>query len=56
VKVWENTFQENVPRKQAGLPILTSDAVNYKCKLDRREKVVCSILIKDNIHRVNNNY
>ena len=34
---WEEIIQENEPRKQAGVPILISDKVDFKLKLIRRD-------------------
>jgi exonuclease III len=51
VKGWKTIYQVNVPRKQAGVPILISDKADFKPTLIKQDKEGHSILIKGN-----NNY
>jgi hypothetical protein len=50
---WEDEkyFQANGPWKQAGVVIFTSDKVDFKSKLVRRDKEGHSILIKQIINK-----
>jgi exonuclease III len=51
VKGWKKIYQANGPWKQAGVAILTSDKVDLKLILIKRDKEGHSILIKGKIHQ-----
>jgi exonuclease III len=51
IKGWKIIFQANGPRKQTGVAILTSEKVDFKPKLVRRDKEGHFILIKGAIHQ-----
>jgi exonuclease III len=49
VKGWKKIYQANGPQKQAGVAILTSDKVDFKPTLIKRDKEGHSMLIKGEI-------
>jgi exonuclease III len=51
VKGWKKIYQANVPQKQAGVAIHTSDKVDFKLTLIKQDKEGHSILIKGEIHQ-----
>jgi hypothetical protein len=55
MKGWKKIKQPNVPPKQAGVAILTSDKLDFKFTLIKQDKEGHLILIKGEIH-LNNNY
>jgi exonuclease III len=50
VKCWKKIYQANGPSKQVGVPILTSDKVDFKHTLVVRDKEGHFILIKGATH------
>jgi exonuclease III len=51
VKDWKKIYQANGPAKQAGVSILSSDKVDFKLTLIKRDKEGHFILIKGEIHQ-----
>jgi hypothetical protein len=51
VKGWKKIYQASGPPKQAGVPILISDKVDFKLVLIKRDKEGHSILIKVETHQ-----
>jgi exonuclease III len=51
VKGWKKIYQANVPSKQPGVAILTSDKVDFKLTLIKQDKEGHSILIKREINK-----
>jgi exonuclease III len=49
MKGWKKIYQATGPRKQAGVPILTSDKVDFKPTLIKQDKEGYAILIKGEI-------
>jgi exonuclease III len=50
-KGWNKIYQSSGPRKQAGVEILISDKVDFKCTLIKQDKAGHSILIKGEIEQ-----
>jgi exonuclease III len=46
VKCWKTIFQANVPKKQAGVPIIISNKINIQPKVIKNDKEGHFILIK----------
>jgi hypothetical protein len=46
VECWKKIYQANGPRKQAGVPLLVSDKVDFKLKLVKQDKEGHFILLK----------
>jgi exonuclease III len=51
MKGWKKIYQDNGPRKQAGVATLISDKVDFKPTLIKRDKEGHSILIKGEIDK-----
>jgi hypothetical protein len=51
VKGWKKTFQANGPQNQAGVGILTSEKVDFKFKLVKKENKSHFTIIKGSIHQ-----
>jgi exonuclease III len=51
MKVWKKIYQTNGPQKQAGVAILTSDKLDFKLILVKRDKESHFTLIKVTIHQ-----
>jgi exonuclease III len=51
VKGWKTILQANGPKKQAGVPILISNKIDFKPKLIKKDKEGHFLLIKDKIYQ-----
>jgi exonuclease III len=51
VKGWKTIFQENGPKKQAGVAILISNKIDFQPKVTKKDKEGHFILIKGKIYQ-----
>ena len=51
MKGWGKSFQENGPKKQAGVAIIIPNKIDFKPKLIRRDRERHHILLKGKLHQ-----